>query len=832
MAFFSDKHKNIRTVPLHQWLQWAAGHAPQDVQVALPMIQRGFVWKPNQIIELWDTLLQDMPIGALLVSEMAPDAHAITLSAERQRIDTLSSGKRLALVDGQQRTLAILTGWPLPPGTAYTHRLWVDFADTPRSGERLRLRITTRNQPFGFQRDSANSKLSQAVRSTAKQAWLHTPAGAGAADNDLPDFAHTTPFHSQATLALDMRQLVQWWQDSAGDTATWSQQVLEALQVLQMPVQAKPDTASSEPPVSTWTLVSNWSQLPQKGERSHTAVKARIATLATGLAHLYAADIALLRVAPDFFATADATATTTTAEDTDPPLALLFKRLGSNATLLSDDDYVYAILKHLQPSVHDLINDLHGQHNAHRANVASLLSATGLAMSALRLAAAHYNTHLSPVQSQPVPDPENPNKQEFHRLIRHAGFLDNAFLPLLQTGGPMRQWFDCVLACLDYLPSSAEANACAVAAPHDAGLPRHALPQLPRTLVQVLLRLAQIGYLGTEATPLSPERRSDVLRLVLHWWVCVSDQHKASRLAYQTIAQAVAEMKAEAPSDSAAISSNQLGQRIAQSLVAKHLAHALPTPQAIKDCPSLFPTLTPGQDRTGLVPGWPRFDASVYGDIGRPLREFWMRWTTPCNHRHPLLLWLQRSYVANLHGDPVTGNDEDTLYDYDHILPSAHWAEWTGSAQNKLRLIDHCEKYQVIANSIGNIRVWNSSDNRSDGDTAPAYKLALAPQHGTVKDGSEEDHHARAQRLIQRAQLLQDSAIDEDQTALWQSHLPLCNTRAAHRQWTRERAWQLEEVVSQRALALYRQFYQDAGFTASFTASADLTAHRQPDLPS
>lgn len=551
MAFFNAEHKNIRTVALQQWLHWAGGHAPQQLQVALPMIQRGFVWKPHQIIELWDTLLQDMPIGALLISEMAPDAHAIALGAERQRIDTRSPGERLALVDGQQRTLAMLTGWPLPPGTAYTHRLWVDFADTPRNGERLRLRVTTRNQPFGFQRDSANSKLSQAVRRAAKQAWLQTPAGAAAADNTLPDFAHTTPYHAQATLALDMRQLVQWWQDNAGDAAAWSQQVLQALQTQPIPAQ-KLD-----------------------------AVTTRIATLATGLAHVHAADVALLRVAPDFFATATASDATTT-EDTDPPLALLFKRLGSNATLLSDDDYVYAILKHLQPSVHDLVNDLHGQHNAHRASAASLLSATGLVMSALRLAAAHYNAHLSPAQSQPVPDPENPNKQEFHRLIRHAGFLDNAFLPLLQTGGPMRQWFDRVLACLDYLPASANA----IAAPHDAGLPRHALPQLPRALVQVLLRLAQIGYLGTETAPLCPERRSDVLRLVLHWWVCVHEQHKASRLTYQTIAQAVAETETETPSESAPISSNQLGQRIAQSLVDKNLAHALPTPQAIADCPA------------------------------------------------------------------------------------------------------------------------------------------------------------------------------------------------------------------------------------------------------
>ncbi|MBP6599782.1 MAG: DUF262 domain-containing protein [Giesbergeria sp.] len=767
MAFFSAEHKNIRTVPLKQWLHWAAGHAPHELQVALPLIQRGFVWKPNQIIELWDTLLQDMPIGALLVSEMAADAHGIAPDAERKRTTAaLPGSQRLALVDGQQRTLAMLIGWPLLADAPSAHRLWVDFADTPRSGERLRLRITTRNQPFGFQRDNANSKLSQAQRRAAKEAWLQTPAGAGQDPNALPSFDHTRPYHHQSTLALDMRDLVQWWQDKNGDAAAWSQQVLAALEALQTPAPIPQDSA----------------------------IHQRIATLATGLAHLHAADIALLRVASELF---DTTATRTDATDatdaTDPPLALLFKRLGSNATPLSNDDYVYAILKHLQPEVHDLVNGLHGQQKEQRASVASLLSATDLAMSALRLAAAHHNSEQP--DSASVPDPESPDKQAFHRLIRHKGFLENSFLPLLQNSDLLPQWFDRVLACLDYRKQDE----------HDAGLPRHALPHLSRPLVQVLLRLAQIGYLGTATSPISTERRGDVLRLVLYWWLCVHNEHKASRLAYQVIA--------EMQSTPTVLNAHELGQRIAQHLTEKNVGRALPTPEAIQNCPGLLPALLPGQDRQGYVPGWARFDPTQHGDTGAALRHFWEHWCAHWSHRHPLLLWLQRSYVAEqLHGDPVAGRDEDTPYDYDHILPSSHWAEWRGAAQNNLRLIDHCDDIHLIGNSIGNVRVWSSSDNRSDGDTAPAYKLALVPEHGAT-----EDDTAQATRLNKSAQILRDSAIAEAQTALWQAHVPECNTRAAHREWTLQRSWQWEDVVSQRALALYQQFYQDAGFSASFT---------------
>lgn len=798
MAFFSDKHKNVRTVPLHQWLHWAAGHVLQEVQVALPLIQRGFVWKPNQITELWDTLLQDMPIGALLVSEMKPGMDGLAIDSGRERATAIAE-KRLALVDGQQRTLSMLTGWPLPDGTLYTHRLWVDFADPPRSGERLRLRVTTRNQPFGFQRDAANSKLLQAQRSAAKEAWLHTPEGAGTPQNALPDFTKTWPYHYLPTLALDMRELVQWWKNRNGDATAWSTQVLEQLQALQTPVQVKKETPEENKPRTIWKLVSTWSQLPETGERSQAAVQQRIHTLAEGLAHLHAADVALLRVAPELFKN-------TAVVDTDPPLALLFKRLGSNATALSDEDYVYAILKHLQPEVHDLVNHLHGHQKDSRASVASLLSATGLTMSALRLAAAHYNTHLKSGDSKALPDPENPDKKAFHSLVRHSGFLKNSFLWLLQKEGPMQQWFDHVLVCLDYRAAAAAPAGSGQA--HDAGLPRHALPHLPRPLVQVLLRLAQVGYLGTETDLITPERRSDVLRLVLYWWLCVHDQHKASQLAYQTIALFTG-IPAQGPHTEGASSPvDDLGQRIAQQLVEKKAGRALPSPATIAACIGLLPALVPPQQRPARVPGWSRFDATLHAGTHAAEREFWKYW---CAYRHPLLLWLQRSYVALLPGDPVAGRDEDTPYDYDHIVPSAHWAGWKGAAHNQLRFIDHCKSINVLGNSIGNLRVWGSSENRSDGDAAPAYKLGLVAQHG-VPEAPEK----QAERLHSSKQILRNSAMSETQSPLWQAHLPACNTRAAHRQWTAERCCNMETAVSQRAMALYESFYNDAGFTASF----------------
>jgi len=158
-------------------------------------------------------------------------------------------------------------------------------------------------------------------------------------------------------------------------------------------------------------------------------------------------------------------------DTTEPPLALLFKRIGSNATPLSDHDYVYAILKHLRPEVHQLVERLHGhrtgRHN--QASVASLMSPTGLAMSALRLAAATW----IPGEKEQRSDPVNPSKEQFHRLIKREGFLDS-LLPLL-TEDKMQRWCDQILQCIEYRDGM------------DPGLPRHALPCLLQLLTKHLI---------------------------------------------------------------------------------------------------------------------------------------------------------------------------------------------------------------------------------------------------------------------------------------------------------------------------------------------------------
>lgn len=726
-TFFTNGN-TIQVLALPQWLDMAAGLHP-IVGVDLPMIQRGFVWKPKQIIELWDSLLSGMPIGALMVSEMQPDEQRVALTPHGK--DTSPATQRLGLVDGQQRTLAMLMGWQAFTASAAQHRLWVDLADEPAPGHLVRLRISTRHQPFGYQRTEPNRKLSLDERRRSREAF------AAVAAQDLLAQAQPHPAGAKHSLPLDFGKLVQEWR-ALQNPAAWKAQVWKALQSVK--------TFAMEDDKAVLKL--QWDALEQAQK---DAIQQRLDKLATGLQRVFNAQIPLVRVAPELFSP-DTDNDHESQNAIEPPLARLFQRVGSNATPLLDGDYIYSVLKHLMPEVHGMVQNLHKD-----SKVAGFLTATDLVMSALRLAA---------VQWKDVADHDNPSKEDFHRMVMRPKNADATqrqkdMQALLGSEGAhtLRGYFDTVHANLKYRPDIA----------NDSGLPPLMLPYLGRPLVQVLLRLAQAGFLQN---PVNEASRAQALRLVLWWMRWVWDKPKASRIAFQVISKSTEH--------------TNLDLRIAQAIVQEGTGMAMQPPTAIAE-------LGLHQADTAALIGKERF-ATPENDSekNRHIRSFYRHWWQHWSHQHPMLLWLQRDYVNSLAAEPLAGMDEDTPYDFDHILPSAHWAgDWrivgsTGAAE------DFRYARSVLGNSIGNIRVWDASHNRSDGDASPKEKLA--------KSGDQDQRH----------QWLKNSAIDGPHQAHWEACSP--SDPKAKTNWDRPRALAFQRAVVLRAYALYEQLYRDAGF--------------------
>lgn len=68
-------------------------------EIAIPEIQRPFVWKPRQVRDLIDSLYTGYPTGYLIISQ-SPNM--------RLKDGTLSAGKKI-MIDGQQRVTALMT---------------------------------------------------------------------------------------------------------------------------------------------------------------------------------------------------------------------------------------------------------------------------------------------------------------------------------------------------------------------------------------------------------------------------------------------------------------------------------------------------------------------------------------------------------------------------------------------------------------------------------------------------------------------------------------------------------------------------------------------------
>jgi hypothetical protein len=718
--------QDIEILPLEKWLDYASG-IDESVYVALPVIQRGSVWKPKQIIDLWDSLLRGMPMGSLMYSPMPAD---ILVRKVGGQVLEKSKAGTIGLIDGQQRTLAMLIAWN-HAGERMDRRIWVDFSDKPGDENLFRFHVTTKNQPFGFQKASPSTKLPMGERRDARLKFEATHGAVDLSQEFL--FENASPHHSKCP--LEVRVLIELWRVLKGNSALWIQHVQQMVQRFD---SAKLSTAEQ------------------------TQIHSTISRFASALERMFQLNVPLIKVDLDFFSGDDAAVATD--ESNDPPLAILFKRIGTGGTPLSDADYVYSVIKHRIPETYTLVEELHRP-----GNIARLLSATDVVMTAVRLGAAEF----SGSASKPLTDWESPNKQDFHRLIKHPGFLIDGFLPLIKTTA-LTQAFDALGILLEYERDT-----------NPNGIPSHAFPLLNRPLVQVLLRWIRIAQRShpVDLSAVLSKSRSDVLRFVMYWQLCVTDPRKASLLAWEVLAST----KPETGFPDCDMYRIFLDKKVAVPVVSP--AWIKKTKRDVAFSPTDLSRLR----------GWTRFDTRQATTAEKLVIDFYQRWWgNGRTYVHPLLLWLQRDTVSGFEGSPVAGRDEDTPYDYDHICPANHWGNWTGE-KGADRLINFLvdgdgNGHWRVGNSIGNMRVWQSEKNRSDGAAAPSKKLEL--------DNLETRSALRAQ-----------SSIDATQIAGWKD----CS---GERSWNDARVKAFQQVVEQRAFALYERFYTELGFSEWPEASA------------
>ena len=129
-----DEMERSDSYTIAQISRWA-----ESEHVALPTVQRGFVWKPSQIENLWDSLLRGYPVGSFVLS-YGGGSNGVNIP--------------LDLLDGQQRATAICLGFGnqafrQSPDQA---KVFIDL-ESPKGDDNRKylFRAITRSHPWGYQ---------------------------------------------------------------------------------------------------------------------------------------------------------------------------------------------------------------------------------------------------------------------------------------------------------------------------------------------------------------------------------------------------------------------------------------------------------------------------------------------------------------------------------------------------------------------------------------------------------------------------------------------------------------------------------------------------------
>ena len=124
------------TPTLYRDTGYSLTHLIEDIKhgnIALPDIQRPFVWKPSQVRDLFDSLYRGYPVGTLLFWETGSDTGARQVGGgENDKV------AKLLIVDGQQRLTslyAVLTGNPVLTKSFENKRIRIAFCPSDQTFE-------------------------------------------------------------------------------------------------------------------------------------------------------------------------------------------------------------------------------------------------------------------------------------------------------------------------------------------------------------------------------------------------------------------------------------------------------------------------------------------------------------------------------------------------------------------------------------------------------------------------------------------------------------------------------------------------------------------------
>jgi hypothetical protein len=283
---------------------------PKSSGVELPSIQRGFVWKPKQIEDLWDSILRGYPIGSFLFSKTNTNLH---------------------LMDGQQRATSIFLGHFNPyhannATTAWSIKgelpmVWLDIKpENKPDNSKFLVRLTTRSHPWGYQHRENNKVLSVSDRLKALEVFQKHKDNSGG----YTSFKNTTTFPFDAWFPLPLAFFLE---------TNNTDEVIEKAQKY-LPDYFKTLRGSFEDKEAFLMLLKT--ELKQELDNIwNTVQKSKSINIKSNIIEHEVLN-----------------------EENESENPTLFVRINSSGTTLTGDDLIYSIYKAIFPDIKDLMENM------------------------------------------------------------------------------------------------------------------------------------------------------------------------------------------------------------------------------------------------------------------------------------------------------------------------------------------------------------------------------------------------------------------------------------------------------------------------------------------
>ncbi len=332
-----------------------------DNSIHMPRIQRGFVWKPEQIALLWDSLLRGMPFGTLLVAKIK----STTLAKSGDKLKEVSDGWQL--LDGQQRSRTMQGGFNYKKSG---FRVWLGLIpqDNPKDLV-FDIRVCTQEHPFGFDKNfkklNLSTRRSAYEKFTKKQHYDNKNTKQKNSKNKTLNLENSEPYvkYDNVYVALD-------------------------------------------------DLLINKVNIPElfekKAKQLDIDIKKfsdQITRIEQAISAIHDVNIYAIRVNEKLF---EFDGEVNLKADAEPGLDVLFKRVALGGKELSSNDYAYSLIKQKKTALYNLVESI--SHKVQAVNVFSALDIVAIALRASCKLAA---------EGRITADKDSYNKNTIYRILHN-----------------------------------------------------------------------------------------------------------------------------------------------------------------------------------------------------------------------------------------------------------------------------------------------------------------------------------------------------------------------------------------------------------------------------